>query len=230
MRSLLALLALGLLVVGVTACGGSNSSNNAASASRASSKSPASSGAATATHPPDTTSPAAASPASSPVLVAQPTRHDREKYDRDEDDHTNVPDDNNPSPSGFLVASPADKRAITALVKRYYAAALKGDGASGCSLIDPGLVKGIPLDYGKLGPSFLRRAKGTCPAVMSLYFKHEHRKLTSEVPQLDVPRVSVNGNQGVAFMRFGRLHERFISTLRKGSTWKIASVLDGELE
>jgi hypothetical protein len=220
-------LVLAPLGVGVTACGGSSSSNNAASASRLPSGSTASS---TATHPPDTTSPAVASPSATPAPVQKPTRRDLEKHDRDEDDYIHLSDDNNPSPPSYVTAGRSDSQAITALVKRYYAAALKGDGASGCSMFAPDFVKAIPLDYGKLGPSYLRRAAGTCPAVMSLLFKHEHRTLAGEVPQLDVVRVSVKGKQGVAFTRFGRLHERFISVLREGDAWTIASVLDGELE
>lgn len=220
-------LMLALLGVGITACGGSNSSNNAASTSRLPSGSTASS---VATQPRDTTSPAVASPPATPAPIHKLTRRDLAKYDRDEDDYIHVSDDNNPSPPGYVTASRSDSQAITALVKRYYSAALKGDGASGCSMIDSSFVKAIPLDYGKLGPPYLRRAAGTCPAVMSLFFKHEHRTLAGEVPRLGVARVSVNGTQGVAFIRFGRLHERSISLMREGNAWAIASVLDGELE
>jgi hypothetical protein len=224
MKSLVVLLALGLLGAAVTACGGSSSTNNAGSATRvASSSSPAA--------PPSYTNrPAVASHKVEFRPPRVPTRHDLEVYDRDEDDYIHVPDDNNPSPPGYVDASPEDRQAVTAVVKRYYAAALKGDGASGCAMIDPGLVRAIPLDYGKLGAAYLQRAAHTCPAVMSLMFKHEHRKLAGEVPQLHVMRVSVLGTAGVAILRFGKLHERFISVLREGSTWRIGSVLDGELE
>jgi len=224
MKSLLALLALGLLCVGVAACGGSSNKESASASA------PASSTAVTTTTHVDTTSPAVASPSANTQPVHKVTRSDLEKYDRDEDDYIHVPDDHNPAPPGFTPANAADKSAITALVKRYYAAALKGDGAGGCSMIDVGLVKAIPLDYGKLGPSFLRRAAHNCPAVMSLYFKHEHRVLSREVPAMQVARVSVKGNQGVAIMRFGPLHERFITQLREHGRWMIAAVLDGELE
>lgn len=223
MKSLLALFALGLLCIGVAACG-SSSNRESASANSPSSSTPA-----TTAHV-DTTSPAVASPSGHPEPAHKVTRSDLEKYDRDEDDYIHVPDDHNPAPAGFTPANAADKRAITALVKRYYAAALRGDGAGGCSMIDVGLVKAIPLDYGKLGPSFLRRAAPNCPAVMSLYFKHEHRLLSREVPAMQVARVSVKGDQGVAIMRFGPLHERFITQLREHGRWMIAAVLDGELE
>jgi hypothetical protein len=219
MRSLLALVALGLLGVGVAACGGSHSTRVTPAVHVS---------AATDTHP--DTSPAAPSPVSPSQHALTATARDRARYDRDEDDYVHVPDDNNPSPPGYVTASSADGRAATAVVRRYYADALKGDGAKGCLLITPSFVKGIPVDYGKLGPSYLRRAASTCAAVMSLLFKHEHSLLAHEVPVMRIVRVSVSGVQGLVFMRFGPLHERFISLARQGNAWTIASVLDGEAE
>lgn len=223
MRSLLALFALGVLGFGVAACGGSSSPSNSAEngtpAARVSSA-----------HPPDTTSPAKASPSAVSGPVHNPTRGDREKYDRDEDDYIHVPDDHNPSPPGYVTAAAPEAKQVEALVRAYYADALAENGAKGCSLIDASFVKAIPLDYGKLGPAYLRRAASTCPAVMSLLFEHEHHLLAHELPEMRIVRVSVKGTQGVAFLLFGRLHERFISVLREGATWRIASVLDGELE
>src|SRR5690349_3149958 len=97
MKSLLALLALGLLCVGIAACGGSSKpesgSANSASASTG-----------TTVHV-DTTSPAVASPSAHPDPVRKVSRRDLEKYDRDEDDYIEVPDDHNPAPVGF---TPAD--------------------------------------------------------------------------------------------------------------------------
>lgn len=223
MKSLLALFALGLLGVGMAACGGSSSSSNAASAARAST-------AEATTHPPDTTSPAAPSSVEAHGPIQTASRSDREKYDRDEDDYVHVPDDNNPNPPNYATLPPGEARALAALVKRYYAAALKGNGARACSMMSAAFVKAIPLDYGKLGPVFLRHVTGTCVAVLSALFKHEHALLAHEVPTMRIVRVSVGGTQADAFLRFGALHERFISLRRDGGVWTIASVLDGELE
>lgn len=213
---------LALFAVYVCGCGGSGSHDNTASTSSLAS------GSETAEHP-DITSPANATPSRSTAPVPKPTRRELEKRDRDEDDYVNLPDDDNPSPVGYVLADSSDRKAITALVKRYYAVALKEDGASGCAMFPPIFAKAIPLDYGKLGPSYLRRAAGTCPAVMSLLFKHEHRTLAREVPQMKVVRVSLGGDRGAAFIRFGPLHERFIVVQRENNTWTIAGVLDGEL-
>ncbi|MGN6372802.1 MAG: hypothetical protein ACTHM1_07405 [Solirubrobacteraceae bacterium] len=219
MKSLPALLAFGLLVLWTAACGSSKS--NTASPSNVSS--------AVTTQVKPTNGAVPSSPTSG-FVASNASARDRERHDRDEDDHTTVPDDHNPAPAGYVTASAADAKAITALVKGYFAAALSEDGARACSMIDKGLVKAIPLDYGKLGPSYLRHAAPNCPAVMTLYFKHEHRTLSREVPGMRVPRVSVHGGEGIAFLRFGRVHERFISEFRNGSAWKIGAVLDEELE
>lgn len=221
MKSLLAL-ALGFLCLGFAACGGSGKTDGA------SANSPASSNTETATHA-DTTSPAVASNVEPLITTPKATRREREKHDRDEDDQTRVPDDHNPIPAGYVKAGPTDTRVIAALVKRYYAVALAGDGAKGCSMFSPTFVQAIPLDYGKLGPAYLRRARGTCPAVMSLLFRHEHRALSTEIPHMRIVRVAVDGAQGVVFLLFGRLHERSISVRQAGGAWTIASVLDGEL-
>lgn len=219
MKSLPALLALGLLVLWTTACGSSGhktASSSSVSSSTTTQVKPTNGAVASAPAPGSATPNASASA--------------RERHDRDEDDYAKGIDDTNPAPAGYVTAGTADSKAITALVKRYFGAASSGDGARACSMINKGLVKAIPLDYGKLGPSYLRHAAPNCPAVMSLYFKHEHRALSREVPRMQVPRVSVHGDEGVAFLRFGRLHERFISEVRQGGVWKIGAVLDEELE
>lgn len=229
MKPLLALVALGSLGMTVAACGGSGSTDKPGTAARTS--------AATAiaphtgeTHVHVTNRPAVASPEKPLPPPPKPTRADRERVDRDEDDYLRMPDDHNSNPPGYVNAGPAVTRAVSAVVKRYYSVALKGDGAASCSMFLPTMAQAVPLDYGKLGPSYLRHAASNCPAVMSLLFKHEHSRLAWEVPQMHIVRVSMQGQRADAFLRFGRLHERVIPLWREGSSWRFASVLDGELE
>jgi hypothetical protein len=236
MRALSALATFMLFAASLAACGGSGSSvdasaqhsSTAASASPPSTNSTESSTAAA--HSPGGGRASATPSETSGPLQANTTPRNREEHDRDEDDFTPVPDDQNPSPVGFAPAGPADRLAITELIKRYYAAALKMDGAKGCSMFGAAMARAVPVTYGEHGARFLRRAAGTCSAVISLLFRHEHRLLVREVPELKVARVSVLGNQGVAFLLFGRLYERDITEMREGGTWKIAAPLDGELE
>jgi hypothetical protein len=126
-------------------------------------------------------------------------------------------------------ASVADKQAVTVLIKRYYAAALAGDGAAACSMINSTLVKAIPEDYGRGGPPYLRSGK-TCTAILMLVFKHVHHLLIAEVPRLEVTRVRLLGNNlALAVLGFKGMPEREISVGREGGAWKMYSLLDDEL-
>ena len=75
-------------------------------------------------------------------------------------------------------ASASLKRTLAALVKRYYALALAGDGQHACAMLIPGLARAVPEDYGhrSAGPAYLRAAT-SCPAVLTLLFKHVHAQL-----------------------------------------------------
>lgn len=202
-RPPLALLSSALLGLGVCACGGSSTS--AQSASRA-----ASSGS-TAKTSPNTSSSAA---------------------DGDKDNDIGAPydDKNNDRELSFgHAAGASDKRAVTALVKRYYATALAEDGASACSMIYSTLAEAVPEDYGQVpGPLYMRGAK-TCPAALVLLFKHFHTQLAVEVPKLAVTRVRLIEHHGFAFLSFGALPERKIGVAREGHTWKIDGTIDSEL-
>lgn len=233
MKSLLAPLALGLLTVGIAACGSSGpgkaSSPSTTSGSSTASTHVSSSSAVSHTRGAVTSQPTIGLSHENIEKPPKPTRRELEKYDRDEDDYQKVVDDHNPVPFGFTPADAADRKAITGLVRRYYAAALADNGARGCAMMLPSVAKAVPLDYGRDGAFYLRRAKGTCAAVMSLMFKHEHRLLAREVPVLQFVRVAVHGNEGQVILRFG-LHERGITEEREGKTWMMSALLDGELE
>ena len=143
--------------------------------------------------------------------------------------HSPKNDTNNSVLDYGRAASATDKQAVTALVKRYYAAAAAGEGATACSLIQSSLANAVAEDYGQApGPSYLRGGK-TCQAVMSLLFKHDHHQLIAEVRTLDMTRVRVKGNIGLAVLGFRAMPEREISVSREGSVWKINALLDSQL-
>ena len=126
-------LVLALFAVDVYGCGGSGSHDNAASTSSLAS------GSETVEHA-DIMQFAYACSSLDPVHVPKPTRRELEKRDRDEDDYVNLPDDNNPSPVGYVLADSSDRKAITALEE----ARLRGrpyggrrrDAAARCSLLN----------------------------------------------------------------------------------------------
>jgi hypothetical protein len=204
MQPLLRLVALALLATGVSACG--RTSTHARSASH--------------TTP---TIRASSSNEAAPLLL---------RADRDRDNDIEAPDDdknNNRDLNFGHAASTTEIQAITALVKRYYAAALADDGASACSMIYSTLAEAIPEDYGQPpGPRYMRGAK-TCQAAMTLFFNYYHAQLAAEVPKLQVTRVRLIEHHGYALLRFGALPERKIAVGQEGHTWRLQGLLDIEL-
>jgi hypothetical protein len=123
-------------------------------------------------------------------------------------------------------ASPAEKRAITAVAVRYQAAAAAGDGATACSLIYPVFADAIAEDYGRApGPSYLRGGK-TCAAVMSLLFKHDHIEL---VGAIKVTGVLVNGNRAYVLLGSATMHASYFMLRREAGAWKVDGLLSTPL-
>jgi hypothetical protein len=137
-------------------------------------------------------------------------------------------DDNGIVDYGHL-ASATDDKAVTALVKRYYTAAVAGDGASACSMIIPSFARAVPEDYGRAtGPTYLRGGK-SCPAVMSLLFKHSHQQLAAGATTLEVTGVRVSGNQGFALLGSRVTPASDIPVQREAGAWKVDALIGNAL-
>lgn len=118
--------------------------------------------------------------------------------------------------------SAADERIVTALAKRYYAAAAADDGAMACSLILSGMAKTLPEDYGgRTGPAYLRGGK-TCRAIMSLLFKHFHGSLTSVIK---VTGVRVKGDRAYALLSSTTRPASYLTLRREAGAWKVEELL-----
>jgi hypothetical protein len=215
MKTLLALLAIALLSVGVDACGGAAKGTGSTSTSSSSAT---------------TASPAKTAASTAPARALT-------KADVDKDNDIGAPfDDNNHEALTYgHAANATDTRAVSEMVKRYYAAALRGDGATACAMIVSSLAKAVVEDYGpgSPGPEYLRSGK-TCPAIMALLFKYLHAQFSAEVPKLKVARVRLRvtpgfGTHGFAIMSFGTLPERELAVDREGNTWKAQALIDIEL-
>ena len=203
MKLLLILLTVAMFSLGPVACGGANSGADSASI---------------------------ASPSTVSNTAPAPTYA---KADSDKDNDIGAPyDDTNNS--GILnyghAANATDERAIAALVKRYYATAVAGDGSKACSMIVSSLSKAVVEDYGhgSAGSPYLSSGK-TCSAVMALLFKHSHSQLAAELPKLKVSHVRLLGDRGLAVLTFGAMPERQIPIGLEGHTWKVQALLDSEL-
>jgi hypothetical protein len=151
-------------------------------------------------------------------------------YDNDDGRRSGVDDDAITIRSYGYAAGPAERFLIVALVRRYFAAAAVDDGARACRMIDKGLAKAVPLDYGKLGPSYLHGGK-TCAAVLARLFKHDRRRLVAEARQLKVTGVRLEGGEGFVLLGFGKgTPERQIAIEHGGSGgWKIEVLEDGPM-
>jgi hypothetical protein len=202
-RRLLALFAIALLSAGITACGGA--SKGAGSASQGSSNASATASA-----------PGTAASSAAPTQGANGN-------DRDNDGDKN--DDDEKVLDYGHAANAADNQAITALVRRYYAAAAAEDGAKACSLLYPFIAEAIVENYANTA----LQGK-TCAAVMAKLFKEHHQLLTGESVTLKFVRVRVEGGKALAVISFPVPEVRQISARLYGGRWKILDLLDGILE
>lgn len=127
-------------------------------------------------------------------------------------------------------ASLSERRAISSLVKRYYATALAEDGARGCSLLYSTLAEAAPQDDSREpdAPAYMH-GQTTCAGVLHALFRHYHAQLAAELPKLQITRVRLQGRQGFVFLRFGKLSERRTGVRREGHTWKMTHIYDEEL-
>jgi hypothetical protein len=199
-RVLLVLLVVSLLSFDVVACGGSGSG----SASRAHSSAVASTGGATV--------PASTSASQTSTTGEGPGSSER-KFDE----------------TAGVAASDAERSAIAALVKRYYAAVAADNGAQACSLLYPPLGKAIVEDYGNsVSPSYLRGK--TCSVVMSKIFKHRRGQPTSDVSGIEVTGVRVvNGTAAIVLLHSPTMPVGEISLSREGKKWTVDLLLGGSL-
>jgi hypothetical protein len=123
-------------------------------------------------------------------------------------------------------ASAADRRAITALVERYYAAAAAGDGKTGCRLIYSSIAGAVPEDYGKPpGPAYSRGK--TCPVVLAKVFGHIHGEAAG-LAVTAVTGVRVYRDRGFAELRSSVTPNGEIFVEREHGSWKIGALMGKE--
>jgi hypothetical protein len=148
--------------------------------------------------------------------------------DNDADEHQKGPSNED---MGEMVtpahgASNADRRTITAVVKRYYTAAAAGDGALACMLLDPGLATATTQGQAQIAPA----AGRSCSASLSRLFQLQHQRLTAEDPAtMVVTGVHVDGDAGLATLGFRAMPEGELVLQREGRTWKIDALFDSPL-
>lgn len=230
-RSLLALLPAVLIALGAGACGGVLKDGGSAA------------------HPVSESSEASAQPTATTSSVIPPGQSLRGDGDADnpsdidgngDSDSASVggPDNDNDAPTRasydfpdsddraiFVYGRPPSavtRRAITNLVKRYYAAASSDDGAAACPMISPGLAGSVAEDYGQApGPSYLRGGR-TCPAVMSKLFQHYRGQLQEAIT---VVAVRVDGGEAHTVISSRRMPASVVFLVRRVGSWRLQELL-----
>lgn len=116
----------------------------------------------------------------------------------------------------------AEMPAFDALVEHYYAAVAAGDGARACSLMTRQLAQAAPIDYGRLGPPYLRGGK-TCADVVSRLSRHVHAELTEPIAVTQV-RINYNRVDAEAFVGSRKVPASEISLGLEHGSWRISQI------
>lgn len=157
------------------------------------------------------------------------TARNASRGDEDNDDSRPIDNDTLSLHSYGEGARSPTRPAVELVVKRYYGAAARGDGALACSLLNRPLAKGAAVEYGQFGPVYLRGAK-TCAQLLAMLFKHDRSLLAAEAAHLEITGVRVEGENGFVLMRFSpRLPERQIAVARENGVWGLRVLLDGPM-
>lgn len=128
-----------------------------------------------------------------------------------------------------VAAGNVDRKAITALVKSYYAAVVADDGAEACSLLDRSLAKSVAEDYGSMANLPELRGK-TCVQVMSALFRHRRGQPTSNVAGIAVTGVRVvSGTHAIALLRSPTMVVGETSAERTEGVWRMSQLLGSSL-
>jgi hypothetical protein len=142
-------------------------------------------------------------------------------------------DDDNEKDDGNWgqAATAGDRRAITTLVRRYYAAVARGDGKTACSLLYSRFAERVPRFYGGPGraPTLHACAEVMSRDVLPKVLKQVRQQLIANGSTLKVSGVRVANQIGLVLLRFKGAPEREFHVHRERNSWKIEELLDNAL-
>lgn len=122
-------------------------------------------------------------------------------------------------------AGARDARLVTALVKRYYAAAAHEQGAVACGLLYSVIAESLPQTYGGPGGSPSLRGD-TCATVLTKLFAQLHQRF-SDGTTVRVASVRVAFNRATVRIGFaGMKPARYTAAHRERAAWKMFGLLD----
>lgn len=119
-------------------------------------------------------------------------------------------------------ADAGETRTLSALVKRYYTAAAKADGATACSLLKAKLARTAATAYRNGGgPRYLRAAM-TCGMVLSLLFEHNPERMDGAIA---ITAVRVEGDQARVLVGSRKIPASVVSLVLEGGRWRLDGLL-----
>lgn len=226
MKVLPAMLVICLLSLGTVACGSSKSHRGAgqAKASSVAVGAGSSSGGGTST--------ASLTSGAAPFAPAREGLHTRYRNDEDKDygvpgstSHYRDLDDSHILPSYGTPVNATTRRAITALVERYYVLARAENGKAACAMLVAKARRVAPIDHGESGLPYLRTAK-TCTEILTRVFKHQHSELTAPV---HVTNVLISGVVAYALLGSPKMPASYIAVQQVGAGWAVLGILGGPI-
>jgi hypothetical protein len=130
--------------------------------------------------------------------------------------------DDGPARHFGRAADTADRRAVTLLLRRYYAAAIARDGRRACSLMASRLAKSVVEDHSRsrLDPALHGKP---CAAIMSVLFTRQRGRVAVEAGTLRVAGVRVAGEEGYALLRMKTAPVGWAFVLREHGAWKLGT-------
>jgi hypothetical protein len=150
--------------------------------------------------------------------------------DGDSDGHTDAyydQDDSSVRTFGYP-ATRSDRRLIVALLKRYYTAAVAGDGAQVCSLVYSPLVKSYTQDLGQNGSRFLRGLRG-CAQIVSRILMVGRSALAIVALRPGITEIRVSGRLALVVLGTNPSPIREIEVIRDQRIWMIYGPVDNEV-
>jgi ketosteroid isomerase-like protein len=123
-------------------------------------------------------------------------------------------------------ASHAEREAISALVRRYYAAAAAGDSTTVCALLSPAFATQLGNGSSNSG----RNGTTTCSKAVAPLLTQQHEQLTAlEASTMIVTDVRLKGSTGLAVLGFRRMPQSTILVEREGIMWRLGQLFGNEL-
>lgn len=121
-------------------------------------------------------------------------------------------------------ATAAERREVTAMVKRYFAAAAAGDAPTACSMLMSSLAAAVAAQ------STSKSGGPSCAASLALLLSRQHEHLAGEqVASMIVTGVHVSGATAYATLGFRNAIESEVVLQRQGGSWKMNSLFDSSL-